>query len=126
MEATAMLIDEIIAELLLRWEQNPSLTPEELCHEYKGGSQYPDLLERLKQGICDYKAAAPFFQTTKEQDRSPQETGPYSPREAQSGEQSSVSNPELPPVTIFRRNWATAPWGWCTWPGSIASRDGLL
>jgi len=59
-----MSIDSIITDLLLQWEDSPSLTAEELCRQYKDRPDYMALLGAVKQGRCDVqqeKGTAYFF-----------------------------------------------------------------
>jgi WD40 repeat protein/tRNA A-37 threonylcarbamoyl transferase component Bud32 len=55
-----MSIDDVLTELLLRWDAKQSITPEDLCQEYRDHPQHKQLLQAVKQGICDLQAAAPF------------------------------------------------------------------
>jgi serine/threonine protein kinase/formylglycine-generating enzyme required for sulfatase activity len=48
-----MSIDEVVVNLLMRWEDNPALTPEELCQEFKDQPEHPALLEAVRQGMSN-------------------------------------------------------------------------
>jgi serine/threonine-protein kinase len=56
----AMALESVVNDLLLRWEEQPSLTPEELCREYAGHAELPALLEAVRQGIRELQAVAGF------------------------------------------------------------------
>jgi tetratricopeptide (TPR) repeat protein/tRNA A-37 threonylcarbamoyl transferase component Bud32 len=74
-----MAHEDVVTELLLRWEEQPSLTPEELCQEYQGHPDHAALLEAVQQGIRALKAAAQLLDTTPEEDNSA--PGPQPPRD---------------------------------------------
>jgi non-specific serine/threonine protein kinase/serine/threonine-protein kinase len=59
-----MSIDDVVTELLLRWEDNPALSPEDLCRPYKGGEEYAALLEAVRREIGALRAAAAFLDTS--------------------------------------------------------------
>jgi serine/threonine-protein kinase len=54
-----MSLDNIIADLLMRWQKDPYLTlgPEELCREYKDHPRHAELLAAVRQRIRDLQAA---------------------------------------------------------------------
>jgi serine/threonine-protein kinase len=56
-----MSINSILTDLLLQWEDNPSLTAEELCQEYKDRPDYMALLGAVKQGRRDVQVADLFL-----------------------------------------------------------------
>jgi serine/threonine-protein kinase len=56
-----MPLESIVLNLLLRWEKQPSLTPEELCREYARHAEMPGLLEAVRQGIRELQAAGDFL-----------------------------------------------------------------
>ncbi len=58
-----MVTEALVIELLLRWEDIPSLTPQELCREYRGHPEYPALLEAVQRAIRDVQAAASLIDT---------------------------------------------------------------
>jgi serine/threonine protein kinase len=74
MEAASMSIDTVVTDLLLRWENNPSLTPEEICREYKDHPEYAALLAAVQRGIRHLQAAASFLDTSPEDSSGSQRT----------------------------------------------------
>jgi serine/threonine protein kinase len=58
-----MQTEDLVDELLVRWEANPALTPEELCDDFRGRPEHGPLLEAIRQGMRDLQAAAPFLDT---------------------------------------------------------------
>src|SRR6516225_9870828 len=56
----AMAFESLVNDLLLRWEEQPSLTPEELCRDYAGHAELPALLEAVRQRIRELQAVAGF------------------------------------------------------------------
>jgi serine/threonine-protein kinase len=57
----AMTFESLVNELLLRWEEQPSLTPEELCQEYAGWPEHAALLEAVRRGMRELQASARFL-----------------------------------------------------------------
>jgi serine/threonine-protein kinase len=57
-----MALESIVNDLLLRWEEQPALAPEELCREYAGRAELPALLVAVRRGIRELQAAAEFLQ----------------------------------------------------------------
>jgi WD40 repeat protein/tRNA A-37 threonylcarbamoyl transferase component Bud32 len=51
----------VVNDLLLRWEEQPALTPEVLCREYAGRDEHAALLEAVRRGIRELQAAARFL-----------------------------------------------------------------
>ncbi len=87
-----MLIDEVVTELLLRWEEKPSLTPEELCHEHEDSPEYPALLEVVQQEILHLQAADSFLANSQEENSDPQAMPPaqHPPSEPRSSPDTSM------------------------------------
>jgi serine/threonine protein kinase len=56
-----MVLEDVVNDLLLRWEEQPALTPEELCREYTGRAEHAALLEEVRRGIRELQAAAAFL-----------------------------------------------------------------
>jgi hypothetical protein len=84
--AMPMSLDQIVTDLLLRREAEPSLTAEELCQAHRDLAQHAELLEAVKQGIRDLQAAAAWLGagaagTNGPSPHSPGRTGPYAPRD---------------------------------------------
>jgi tetratricopeptide (TPR) repeat protein len=61
-----MTFESLVNELLLRWEEQPSLTAEELCQEYAGQAEQAALLEAVRRGMRELQAAAGFLAPTPE------------------------------------------------------------
>ena len=59
-----MTLEGLVTELLLRWEEQPSRTPEELCQEYAGHAEQAALLDAVRQGMRELRAAAGFLDST--------------------------------------------------------------
>jgi WD40 repeat protein/tRNA A-37 threonylcarbamoyl transferase component Bud32 len=53
--------DKLVTELLLRWEDNPALTPEQLCQEYKDRPEHAALLEAVKKALRDPQVRTAFL-----------------------------------------------------------------
>ena len=58
--------ESIIIELLVRWDDNQSLTAEELCREYSQHPEYAVLLEGVRQGKRDMACLECFLATSYE------------------------------------------------------------
>lgn len=43
-----MSITDLVIEVMLQWENNPALTPEELCREHESHPEHAVLLEAVK------------------------------------------------------------------------------
>jgi serine/threonine-protein kinase len=56
-----MTLESVVNELLLRWEERPALTPEDLCREYAGRADHAALLEAVRRGIRELQAVARFL-----------------------------------------------------------------
>jgi hypothetical protein len=56
-----MKLEEIVTELLLRWENNRALTPDQLCQEYEGQPDYAALLEAVKNELRKLQAVDRFL-----------------------------------------------------------------
>jgi formylglycine-generating enzyme required for sulfatase activity/tetratricopeptide (TPR) repeat protein len=53
--------ESVVTELLLRWEEQPSLAPEDLCRAYAGQADYAALLEAVRRGIRELQGVAGFL-----------------------------------------------------------------
>jgi serine/threonine-protein kinase len=80
-----MALESVVNELLLRWEERPALTPEELCREYAGHAEQAALVEAVRRGIRELQAIAGFLTP------SPEEGDP-----AQTPRQASTPTAALP------------------------------
>src|SRR5262245_47339430 len=56
-----MLVHDIVTDLLLRWERNPSLSPEDVCREYVTSPDFPAILAAVRVGIDQLRAADAFL-----------------------------------------------------------------
>ncbi len=70
-----MCIDDVVTDLLLLWEDNPSLTPEALCETYAGHPQHATLLAAVKRGMACLRAK-PFLESRPTADCAGAETPP--------------------------------------------------
>src|SRR5262249_36230302 len=52
----------------LQWDENPAATPEELCRPYADRPDHGALLQALREGIADLRAASPFVVPTNDLD----------------------------------------------------------
>jgi tetratricopeptide (TPR) repeat protein/tRNA A-37 threonylcarbamoyl transferase component Bud32 len=58
------MIDNLVSELLLKLENDPALTPEEVCREYRDHPEHAALLQAVNQGLRDLKAADSVLERT--------------------------------------------------------------
>ena len=63
-----MSITDLVTELLVQWENNPALTPEELCREHERQPEHAVLLEAVKLAIRDIQAADSMLNGPYEED----------------------------------------------------------
>jgi hypothetical protein len=88
-----MALEDVVTDLLLRWEQQPALTPEELCRDYADHPERAELLEAVRQGMRQLQAVAGLLAEVPQVDASTQstlpESTPASPAPEQSGQPSS-------------------------------------
>jgi tetratricopeptide (TPR) repeat protein/tRNA A-37 threonylcarbamoyl transferase component Bud32 len=56
-----MALESVVNDLLLRWEERPALTPEELCRDYAGHAEQAALIEAVRRGIHELQALAGFL-----------------------------------------------------------------
>src|SRR5262245_27775337 len=59
-----MAFQSLVTDLLLRWDEEPSLPPEELSRPYAGQAEQAALVEAVRRGIRDLRAAAGFLLST--------------------------------------------------------------
>src|SRR5690242_12574255 len=59
-------LQDLVTELLLRWKDNPALTPGELCHEYQDRPEHRALLAAVRQRVRDLQAADSVLHPTEE------------------------------------------------------------
>jgi tRNA A-37 threonylcarbamoyl transferase component Bud32 len=60
-----MSIEDLVTELLLRWEDDPALSPEDLCREYQDHPEHAALLEAVRREMGALRAADAFLDTSK-------------------------------------------------------------
>jgi serine/threonine-protein kinase len=76
-----MSINDLVTELLVQWENNPALTPEELCREHDRWPEHAVLLEAVKLAIRDIRAADSMLAGPYEDDSCSRATpGPLQPK----------------------------------------------
>jgi serine/threonine-protein kinase len=76
-----MSITDLVTELLLQWESNPAITPEELCRDYRHHPEHAVLLAAVEQAIRDIEAADSMLATPHEDDSGSRATpGPFPPK----------------------------------------------
>jgi serine/threonine-protein kinase len=72
-------LNSVVTDLLLRWEKQPSLTPEELCQDYAGHAEQRELVEAVRRAISELQAADGFLASTpQESDLAPATPAPGS------------------------------------------------
>jgi serine/threonine protein kinase/Tfp pilus assembly protein PilF len=64
------MIGKLVADLLLKLENDPALTPEDVCREYKDHPEHAALLEAVHQGMRDPEGADSVREHARAQQRS--------------------------------------------------------
>ncbi|HMF10957.1 MAG TPA: serine/threonine-protein kinase, partial [Gemmataceae bacterium] len=73
-----MSITDLVIEVMLQWENNPALTPEELCRGHESHPEHAVLLAAVEQAIRDIEAADSMLATPHENDSGSRATpGPF-------------------------------------------------
>ena len=72
-----MQAQDLVRELLLKWDENTSATPEQLCRPYGERPDLGELLQAVRKAIADLPAVSPFLAPSTDATTDPQRTTPH-------------------------------------------------